>query len=325
VTSIAPETIEAFHRAIEDVEAISIFTHINPDADTIGTALGIYEILKHRLHKKVEVVNVSNALPHALDFLPHYHKIKLKSDFTKSLVITCDCGSLDRVGVALSGRSVVNIDHHLSNRGFGTINLVDEKMASTSQVAYRLFKPKSLINSHVATCFYTALVSDTNFFTTSSVNEEVFQVAHELTALGANASEVAFHLTQRRPLSALRILQMSLETLQLHCDATVAMVVSSQEAIKASGAVVADLDGIVESVRALATVKVAIHIMVLEGSYRVSLRSKEEIDVSQLAKCFGGGGHQMAAGFTLDIDETSEIEALQGRILLQIEALGLVK
>jgi phosphoesterase RecJ-like protein len=313
-----------FHTLLNEANSVSILTHINPDADTLGTGLGIYEILKRQKGKRVEIVNASPLLPQCLDFLPHFHKVKQTIEFEDSLIITCDCGSLDRVGFSLEeGREIINIDHHISNTHFGTLNMVDGTMASTSQVAYQLFKHDNVVTKAVATCFYTALVSDTNFFTTSAVTGEVFEVANEFIGLGVRADEVAFHLTQRKSLSALRTLQMSLETLQLHFDGTLGIVVSSEEQMKATGATVVDLDGVVESVRALATVQIAIHVMELEHHYRVSLRSKQ-IDIVPLAKAFGGGGHTYAAGFRLEVTPTSEIEDILATILQKVKVLGLL-
>ena len=301
-------------------DTVTILTHINPDADTLGTGLGIYNLLKTERNRRVEIVNVSADLPNYLDFLPGFERIKKQADFEESLIISCDCGSAARLGVDISGRTVVNIDHHKSNEMYGTLNVVVPGAASASQVAYRLFEKITPISKEAATCFYAALFSDTRYFTTASVNEEVFDVAKALVDLGAKPNEVAYNFTQRRSLASLRILQKALEHLRLHLDAQVASMTVSKQDIKAAGARIPDMEGVVDYARSLATVEIGIFAMELEDGIRVSLRSKH-VDVSELAKAFGGGGHALAAGFTL---EQCKIDEIMDTILEKIKELGIL-
>ncbi|HFS85526.1 MAG TPA: bifunctional oligoribonuclease/PAP phosphatase NrnA, partial [Epsilonproteobacteria bacterium] len=176
---------------IECASSITILSHINPDADALGTALGIYALLKRHTKKRVEVVNASKVLPLHLNFLPFFQRVKHKIDHSESLVISCDCGSIDRLGFDLTGRTIINIDHHQSNTCYGEINVVLPSFASSSQVAYRLFREIYPVDADAATCFYTALLSDTRYFTTSSVNAEVLKMAQELVELGAQPDRIA--------------------------------------------------------------------------------------------------------------------------------------
>ena len=146
---------------IESANSITILSHLNPDADTLGTALGIYALLSKDKSRKVEVVNASTALPLHLDFLPNFKKIKHHMDYRDSLILSCDCGSVDRLGFDLEGRDIINIDHHQSNTRYGSINVIIAEYASASQVAFALFKDLYSVEADAATCFYTALLSDT--------------------------------------------------------------------------------------------------------------------------------------------------------------------
>ncbi|HSR74933.1 MAG TPA: bifunctional oligoribonuclease/PAP phosphatase NrnA [Sulfurovum sp.] len=309
---------------IERAASVTILSHLNPDADTLATALGIYALLSRDKKLKVEVVNASTDLPLHLDFLPNFKKIKHHMDYTDSLILSCDCGSVDRLGFDLEGRDIINIDHHQSNTRYGSINVVIPEYASASQVAFILLKVLYPIYPDAATCFYTALLSDTRFFTTSSVNEEVFAVAKELVQLGALPDEIARQFTQRRPLSSLRILERALGSLSLHHDAKIAALMVTKEDISASGARVPDMEGIVDYARSLATVEIAIFAMELERGIRISLRSKK-VDVSKVAMAFGGGGHKVAAGFTLDhMGSQCGLQESIDTILRKIEELGLL-
>jgi len=311
---------EDVREKLHNVNTITILSHLNPDADTLGTALGIYALLSKDKSKCVEVVNASTTLPQYLDFLPHFKKIKHKMDYTDSLIISCDCGSIDRLGFPLDGREILNIDHHHSNAGYGTINVVIPEYASASQVAYVLFDSLYEINAEAATCFYAALLSDTRYFTSTSVNAEVFSVAKALVDKGANPDDVARNFTQRSSLSSVRILEKALASLALYEEARVAMLCVTAEDILSSGASVADMEGIVDYGRALVTVEVAVFVMDLGNELRISLRSKS-VDVSRIALLYGGGGHKVAAGFTL---RQCNLQETMDKILKSIQELGIL-
>lgn len=301
---------------IDKYRTITVLSHINPDADAIGTSLGIYALLK-AYGKQVEIANYSIDLPQHLDFLPNFSKIKQKIDYAESLIIACDCGSIDRLGFDLEGREIINIDHHQTNQNYGMLNLVDPLLSASSHVAYNALVEKYPITAEVATCFYTALLSDTRYFTTNNVDEEVFAFAVELMARGADHQRVAFNLTQRRSLASLRILGRVLDTVTLHRNATVASMKADHEVIASTGAKMSDMEGIVDYARSLVTVEIGILLVQQESHIRVSLRSKER-DISSLAKYFGGGGHKNACGFTI---ESGNIEEILDKILKQIDLL----
>lgn len=309
---------------LDRAQSITILSHLNPDADALGTALGIYALLIKDKSKKVEVVNASTVLPTHLDFLPYFRKIKHHMDYSKSLIISCDCGSIDRLGFNLSGRDILNIDHHQSNTKYGSINAILPEYASSSQVAFELFKKHYTIDADAATCFYTALLSDTRYFTTSSVNENVFSVAKELVRMGAEPDSISRNFTQRRPLSSLRILEKALTSLSLTQEAQVATLAVSKEDIMASGATVPDMEGIADYAKSLATVEIALFAMELKEGVRISLRSKN-VDVSTVALAFGGGGHKTASGFTLaHKDFQCGLQECVNKVLAKITELGLL-
>ena len=305
---------------IDSANSITILSHLNPDADTLGTALGIYALLSKDKRLKVEVVNASTALPLYLDFLPNFKKIKHHMDYTDSLILSCDCGSIDRLGFDLEGRDIINIDHHESNTRYGSINVVVAEYASASQVAFALFKELYTVEADAAACFYAALLSDTRYFTTTSVNEEVFNVARSLVEAGALPNDIAYHFTQRRSLSSVRLLEKALASLSLHHEAKIATLMVTKEDIAQTGATIPDMEGVVDYGRSLATVEVALFAMELEDGIRISLRSKK-VDVSKVAMAFGGGGHKVAAGFTLN---QCGLQESIDTILVKIKELGII-
>jgi phosphoesterase RecJ-like protein len=305
---------------LKEYKRVTILTHINPDADTLGTGLGIYSLLKVNTDLKIEIVNKSLLLPKYLDFLPNFHKIKSKMDYMDSLIIACDAGSLDRLGVDLEGRDIVNIDHHSTNRHYGSINIVDKNGASASLVAYNFFKEFYPINKDSANCFYTALFSDTLGFTTNNVDDKVFKVAYELVKLGAKPQEVGYNFTQRKSLSFIRILQQALSTLTLAQNAKIASIYITQEDMLKTNIDISQTDSLIDYPRSLVTVEIAIFLIELEDKIKVSLRSKS-VDISSVALSFGGGGHKNASGFSVD---KRDIQEIIDTIIAQIIKLGLI-
>lgn len=304
---------------INKYNKITILTHINPDADTLGTALGIYGLLK-KSAKQVEVANFGKNLPKNLDFLPHFTKIKHQIDFEQSLIIACDSGSIDLLGFDLSHREILNIDHHKSNTFYGTVNVVEPTFVSASQVAYALLKEEYPMSKEVATCFYTALVYDTQYFTTNNVSTQTFNVASEMMEHGVNIAEVVSNLKQRRSLASLRILSSTLDTLELHEDGELVSMFCTQIKMQEAGANGLDTAGIVDYGLSLVTAKIAMVLIELEEVIRVSIRSKK-VDLSNLAITFGGGGHKNAVGFKIK-DMTHE--AVLEMIKKEIKRIGLL-
>ncbi len=298
---------DKFSEMLERHESVTIVTHLFPDADTIGTALGLADLLK-KIGKRVEVVNVSDNIPRNLDFLEGYKKIKIRAEYKNSLMISCDCGDIERLGLDTEGRELVNIDHHAGNTSYGDLNVVLPDAASASEVAYRLIKPMMKMSKEAAEAFYTALMVDTRNFTTSSVTEETFEIALELTRAGVEPAYIAKMVILRRSLSSLRLLSHALSDLELFANARIALIRVRKSDIERTGAVSSDLDGVVDYARSLATVEVALLFAEYSDGIKVSIRSKN-IDIQPVAVMFGGGGHIHAAGFMkrgVGMDELSK-------------------
>ena len=308
-----------FAKLVNQYKKITILSHINPDTDAIGTALGIYCWLKEQGYT-VEVVNATEDIPRFLDFLPYFSKIKHKIDFEDALIISCDCGSIDRLGFDVEGKEIINIDHHATNKEFGILNIVDQDAVSSSEVAYALLKHLFPVSKESATAFYAALVSDTRNFTTNNMSQAALELASELTSLGVDIAEVSQKMLHRRSLASLRILGIALNSLELKENAQIALLKISQEDLNSTGAKLSDLDGVVDYAKSLATVEIAIMLVERKRDIKVSLRSKR-LDISTIVSYFGGGGHHMAGGF--ERQDGTLIEVSQA-IITQIKKRGLL-
>ncbi|MBN2825534.1 MAG: bifunctional oligoribonuclease/PAP phosphatase NrnA [Campylobacterales bacterium] len=313
---------DAFKKRVDSHTHISIITHINPDPDTIGTALGVAHILK-KYGKSVEVVNASKNLPYMVDFLEGYNKIKSQMQYDNALIIACDCGDTQQFGFDVKGREIINIDHHFINSHFGVLNIVNPTAVSASQSAFELFEGSHdfKIDQASATAFYTALLSDTKNFTTNNVTPATFELSHKLLSYGVEHLKVSQNLNRRNSLASMRIMAVALNSLELHLDAKVATMIITQQDIEATGATLIDMKDISQLSDSMATTLIGITIVELDKLYKVSLRSKyPKHDVATVAASFGGGGHKSAAGFRID-KENVILEQLIKDIIVQFEQL----
>jgi len=293
---------------IKESNNIVLISHLNPDGDALGSSLSMYNILKN-MGKNVKVLNMSD-LPPYLDFLPNYDKVTKTLPKQMDLMISFDCGSFDRLGISNRPKFLINIDHHISNTNYGDMNLIEDA-ASTSQVVFNILQANNIkIDTDSAICIYTALVTDTGNFQYESVTSEVFRVASELVKCGVKPEFVSKMLYERDRLSRLRFLAKALDTLELYLDGKVGVVEVTNELMQKTGAVKDDTDGLVNMVRKLATVEVAIMLREEEEGIKISLRSKNYVDVSKIAVKYGGGGHIRASGATITNKTFKEIKEM---------------
>ncbi len=295
---------------IVDARHILLVSHVSPDGDTLGSVLALYDIIK-RLNKKVSLYNATKELPKIYDFLPNINRVKNTLPKYFDVVISCDCGSFDRLKIDKGEYTLINIDHHISNQNFGDINLVDITCASAGLVVYEMLVKNSLkLSKDCATCLYTTVVEDTGFFSYSSVNEKTFESAAKLVSYGANPTEIASFLKSRQSLAKIRLLGYILNNFELYFEAKVALISISKDTLMQTGAKRYDTKNIVNVLRDMASVEVAV--MILEeksGGFKVSLRSKGDLNVSFVSNKFNGGGHINSAGFETGSGSLEELKA----------------
>jgi len=298
---------EEVWKLIDESHYITLISHINPDGDTLGSALSFYPTLK-KMGKNVSLVNITKEIAHKYDFLPNFKKIKNTFPSKCELLISFDCGSFDRLGIEKGDFKIINIDHHKSNTFYGDINIVDETKASCTLVAYEILEQNHTITKDEAICIYTGLAEDTGFFTHSNTDQLAFESASKLISKGVNPTNISQNLKMRNSLAKTRLTALFINSIELLNDATIAVGTISQEDLKKTGALKNDSDHLVDILRNLATVELAI--MILEekdGTFKISLRSKKYLDVSTIAQFFGGGGHKRASGFESAEQETETI------------------
>ncbi len=299
--------IEAYKNILE-ANSILLVTHINPDGDTISSALTLYPHLK-RLGKKVYLYCKDKDLPIKYNFLYGFDKFRDSLPNKFDLVIVLDAGDITRTALKDINTPIINIDHHKSNTNFGTFNIVDPSKPSTTLVLYDFFVKNGVkIAKDMAYAIYTGLVSDSDFFSYRGVDSEVFKIASYLVSRGVEPSLVAQNLKQRDSLAKLRLTEYFYKSIELKSKGRVAIGEVTKSDFLNSGATISDSDHLVNIIISLATVNLAIFLRQIdEKRYKFSLRSKGSFDVSLLAKKFGGGGHINASGFVGTKDDIEKI------------------
>lgn len=299
-------------RKIRQGNRFLLTSHVNPDGDAIGSEMGLARILR-RLGKSAVVWN-RDPTPAVYLTLPGSDRIHVgeqpPAGFPEvfDAVIVLECPSLDRTGLEahLTARPLLNLDHHLGNQHYGAVNWVDTAAPAVGEMVYRLCQAlKVSLDPETASSLYLTLVTDTGGFRFSNSTPAAFEAAAALVRDGAQPEHVSQWLYESQPLSAVRLLGEMLPTLALHTDGRIATVRLTREMFEKVGAGPGDSEGLIDVPRSVAGVEaVALLRQKEDGSYKVSLRSRGEVDVEKIARHHGGGGHRNAAGFSYDGDAT---------------------
>jgi bifunctional oligoribonuclease and PAP phosphatase NrnA len=297
-------------------------SHQRPDGDAIGSAVGMALALRE-LGKHAEVV-IDDVPPHFLQPFPHVAHIRVVREVTEATdgALIMECSSLDRTGVkGLDRSAVLNIDHHVGNTHYGTINWIDESAAACTELVFTLIETLGVrMTPDIATHVYLGLLTDTGSFRFSHITPRSFEIARRCVEAGANPQWIARTHYDSSTLGRVRIFGHVLNTMQLDASGRVAILTMTHAAAAAAGASYDDTEGIinfplsVKDIQAVAFFKEAD-----AGEWRVSMRSKGDIDVGAIARAHGGGGHKNAAGCSAH----GELDALRERFLaLLVDAVG---
>jgi phosphoesterase RecJ-like protein len=295
-------------KAIEDAKHILIIAHVNPDADSLGSAIAMYTHIL-RLHKKVTLFCKTEEINPALRFLPFFDKIKSSLPKAYDLAMSFDCGSYKRLGIEVHA-TLVNIDHHVSNENYGNINLIDASAISTSQVVYDFFKKNAIaLNAKMATALYAGLIDDSQCFTTAKTDQRAFLMAADLIGCGADNALCTQMLFKERSLASVRMKAKMLSAAQLQCSGKLVTTLVEKSFFEESGAYEVDCEEALHESLELVNVEVALMLRhTKDGRIKGSLRSKSSLDMNAIASVFGGGGHLHSAGFVTEGTSLEEIE-----------------
>ena len=303
-------------KAIEQRDAFLLTSHARPDGDAVGSLLALYQALT-QLKKKTQVI-MSDPVPLIYTSLPCAAVIDQEQqvpDDAPQTVIILECDGVQRTRLkGLEGRFLINIDHHASGRDFGHVNWIDRNACAVAEMVFRLTRAAGAkITPDIATCLYTAVLTDTGSFCFIGTNDRTFELALELVRSGAKPSEVAQHVYFSNPASKMRLLGAALAN--LHRDGALAYMHLSLGEMEKSGGLEEDCEGIVNYALGIEGVEVALFFRELkDGRYRVSLRSKGQVNVGVIAERFGGGGHACASGCAVSGPLATSLELILSQL-----------
>ncbi|MGH7902587.1 MAG: DHH family phosphoesterase [Candidatus Dormibacteraceae bacterium] len=293
-----------------------VFGHKDADGDTLGCSLAFTEALRN-LGKKVWVV-IPPPLPSMYEWLPGYDQIvnRPPAGAGPRLVFFFDAGNMERSGDAVEHiahhATIVNVDHHLSNSMFGNVNVIDPEASAVGQMVIRMLDCYGLpITPGMATNLYTALMTDTGGFRHENTTAQCLADAARLARLGANPAEIATMVYKSRPLTTLRLNSLSLDSMEIEIGGRLIWARVTRQMLKEAGAVMAEAEGIIDSLNTVADMEVAILFKEVSARLtKISVRSRGGVDAAALAARFGGGGHLRAAGAELRIPMEEAIESV---------------
>jgi len=314
----------SFHEiagAIKQAHRIAILSHVRPDCDAIGSQLALTLSLQE-LGKEVSAWN-EDGLPESFRFLE-------KSDLVRrppaqpeefDLAIALDTASQQRLGTAFHAiqraGTWINIDHHVSNPEYGDLVYIDPVAPATGQIVYEFLVAEKLPFPRAAgDALYAALSTDTGSFRYANTTARTFEIAAELMKRGVNAAAISNKLYESYPKRRVQLLGQILPEVAFDADDQVASIVLTNKTKQQLGIRPDDIDGLIDYVRCVDTVVVALFFEELpEGKVRLSMRSKgDRIDVNKICSEFGGGGHRRAAGARI----RGSLEEVRSKVLKRV-------
>ena len=302
-------------------EPLLIACHVGPDGDAVGAALAVAQYCE-LIGRPCELVN-DDSVPSRYGFLPGAARFRRTEDVRERFrcAVAVDCADFRRLGEVPSlfaePCELVNIDHHETNNGYGAIALVEPEASATCLVLYRLFRAGDVpIGKTMALYLYTGIVFDTGGFRYSNTTPEIHHVAADLLMRGIEPFVVADQVLEAMTREQAELVRLALSTLTVDASGRIAHIVIRAEMLKASGADETDTEVLLPYTRSLSGVEVGILSRERpDGSVKVSLRSRDVVDVAAIALRFGGGGHVRAAGCQLD----GPVEKAVARLLAAVE------
>jgi len=299
-----------------------VISHVQPDGDAISATVAVGWLLE-KLGKRFVMMN-EGPVPSRMRHLKKFAAIAgCGQDAPQRKfrhIIAVDCADASRIGKAVqwfeADYELLNIDHHPTNDRFGTVNLLITDASATSEILYHLITHMGLpLDEEIATALYTGILTDTGGFRYSSTTPRVLEAAARLMAAGAPGPEIAERLLEQMTLGQMRLLQRGLARLTFSDDHRIAWLWITPEDMEETGAAQEDLEGLVNYARNVEGVEVG---MLFKengpASVKVSLRSAGHVNVAEVARHFGGGGHVRAAGCRLAVPLNEAMDIMVSHI-----------
>jgi phosphoesterase RecJ-like protein len=315
---------------LRGAERLLLVTHENPDGDALGSLLAMHHVLLQGGKDSLMYMSADEfPLPYEYRDLEFDGLVGAPpEDVRERTVVFLDCGNIDRMPVDFlqeEGVHILNVDHHHDNTRFGTVNLVVAEASCTAEIVYDIARELGAeLTVPIAGALYLGLVTDTGRFMYENTTPAAHRMAGDLINAGVEPHEVYRRLFEDLPFRRLRLLSHALQSVQRHEDGALTIALLGRGDFEATGALETDSEGIVDHMRAVEDTKVAALARELlcpdrEGRSKVSLRATDgSVDVSLIARAFGGGGHRQAAGFSTGLGRDELVASLREQVTAQL-------
>jgi phosphoesterase RecJ-like protein len=299
--------INSLNKLIEENGAFLLTSHQDPDGDSIGSLIGLYKYLKNL--GKQAVVYTQGKTPAKYKFLDPNGVVKLTPDtspIAAQVAIVLECPRYDRIGFVQNlitpEMTVVNIDHHEDNQMYGKINIVNTDACAVGEILYEIIESSgNAVGPEVANPLYAALLSDTGCFKFANTNSRCLKVAAALVEQGAEPKPIAERIFASTSSETLKLVGFILQNMQLYAKGKICVFKLAQDDPQRFGTSMENSEGIIDYTMMINGVDIGVLLKESDSnSVKVSLRSRNGIDVCAFAKTRGGGGHPNAAGYTLN-------------------------
>lgn len=315
------------NKILEGVSTIAIGGHVRPDGDCVGSCVGLGQYIRENYSDKTVDIYLKD-IPESFHFLKGTETIlESVADEEKEydLFIALDCGDTGRLDYSKPlldhAKHTFCVDHHISNIGFADVNHIVAEASSTSELVYGLLDEEK-ISKNVAEALYLGIVHDTGVFQYSCAGPETFRVAAKLLEKGIDGPKIIEDTFYAKSYAQNQVMGRALMESILFLNGVGIASFIRKNVMDFYGVVPKDLEGIVSQLRVTEGVEVAVFMYELkQNEFKVSLRSKSELDVSKIAQYFGGGGHKKAAGFTMAGTPFDVLNNLSEQIEEQLEKL----
>ncbi len=313
-------------RELQNRQRFLVVSHARPDGDAVGSVLAMGEILRH-MGKSADLL-LADAVPQVYRTLPEVERIHQAREVDPAgydAVVILECDDTERTGIAgLERMFILNIDHHRTGCNYGTVNWIDPEASCVAAMVYELAQLAGVpVSAGMATCLYTALMTDTGSFTYPGTSAESFTLAHALIDLGAKADTVARDVLYSVPAARIHLLGIALSRVSM--AGPLAWTYITQSDLQYYSATDEDTEGTVNYLISIAGVEAAAFLREIAGEpqrYRTSLRSKSGVDVSRAAAACGGGGHRNAAGCTLEGPFEAAVRRVLSELALEVQRVA---
>ncbi|MBQ8884847.1 MAG: bifunctional oligoribonuclease/PAP phosphatase NrnA [Clostridia bacterium] len=297
--------IEELAKLIKSAKSVTVFTHMRPDGDAVGSSLALSRALEI-LGIPHEVCDETD-IPSNLTFVGGVEKFKKQPELASELFVAVDCADVARLGalaetfrLANKKKTTVNIDHHVSNTRYATYNFVRDCSSNTMNICLLIEAMGVPFDQKIADYLMMGLLTDSGSFSHDDVTEETFLIAAKLVKAGADVGKLNSDLFKRQKKARAALYAHTMNRIRYVLDDRLAIITLPLETLERFGADVGMTEGFVDFPLTVETVEVSASIMeIKKGQYKISLRSKTYADVNGVAGTFGGGGHVRAAGCML--------------------------